>query len=261
MTEDPGARAPMELRAPFKVHSYQVGADDQLTARALCNYLQEAAGTHARLLGVSMERLGLDGLAWVLRRLRVRQPDPVGRGTQIEVQTWPSRFDRIVAHRHFIVRDSDGAELVRAVSEWVMVDLTRRSVARIPEWVRQLRVPQQGSALEFEGRTLGKVDPGEGDDVRTLAARVPHAAIDVLGHVTNSQYVEWLQEPLEEAFLASHRLVEIDIQFQRESLRGETLSHRAWRGDGPEGAVGWLHRIDGPEGEERVRARTFWRLR
>jgi len=60
-----------EHRRSFLVHTYEIDPDGRLAPRALCAYLQEAAGEDAARLGVSMTRLMEDRLAWVLQRLRL----------------------------------------------------------------------------------------------------------------------------------------------------------------------------------------------
>ena len=41
----------------YAVRSYEVDGHGRLAVPALCNYLQESAGLHARQLGVSVEQL------------------------------------------------------------------------------------------------------------------------------------------------------------------------------------------------------------
>ena len=63
---------PYEIRSEwFAVRSYEVDPAERLTLPALCGYMQEAAGIDATRLGAGMRRLGEQGLAWVLHRMRL----------------------------------------------------------------------------------------------------------------------------------------------------------------------------------------------
>ena len=43
----------------------------------------------------------------------------------ISIQTWPSKFSGPTGIREFLVKDSKGNTLIKAVSQWVMIDLNR----------------------------------------------------------------------------------------------------------------------------------------
>jgi len=93
----------LPYRESFRVRSYEVDPRSRLSPRALCAYLQEVAGVHATQLGASMERLGESGLAWVLHRLKLEVRQQALLGDTLEVLTWPTRFDRVLADRDFVV--------------------------------------------------------------------------------------------------------------------------------------------------------------
>ena len=50
----------------FPVRAYEADVNGTLSIAHLCNYLQEAAGNHARSLGVSVEQLQELDLTWML---------------------------------------------------------------------------------------------------------------------------------------------------------------------------------------------------
>jgi acyl-ACP thioesterase len=252
----PHPDAPTDLELTFRVHSYEVDAESRLRPRSLCNYLQEAAGKHARLLGVSMERLFEERKAWVLRRLRLSLEEPVSIDQQLDVHTWPERFGRgPLARRHFVVR-RDGAVVARAASEWVVVDLDRRRVTRLPEWMSGIRTADHGDVLAMERAPLPKIDAAAAEGESTWSAKAGAATIDLVGHVTNTQYVDWMLEAVPVEHRRSHSLAEVELQYLRETGYGEAIEARARRQDVAAGL--WLHSISGGDAGERVRGRSRW---
>jgi acyl-ACP thioesterase len=248
--------APTDLELTFRVHSYEVDAESRLRPRSLCNYLQEAAGKHARLLGVSMERLFEERKAWVLRRLRLRLEQPIAIDESLGVHTWPERFGRgPLARRHFVVR-REGAVVARAASEWVVVDLDRRRVTRLPEWMSGIRTAEHGEVLEMERAPLPKIDEASSGAESTWSARAGAATIDLVGHVTNTQYVDWMLEAIPHEHRRSHSLLELELQYLRETGYGEAVEARAVRQSGTDEA--WLHSIAGKGGSEKVRGCSRW---
>ena len=67
-----------EYREDFRVRAAEAGMRNRLTVAAFCGYLQEAAGNHARELGLGIQELRAEGLTWMLARLQIAFSRPVG---------------------------------------------------------------------------------------------------------------------------------------------------------------------------------------
>ena len=74
----------------FQVRSYEADAHGLACPTTLLNYLQEAAGDHARLLGVAVRDLMPLGLTWVLSRMHLQILCTVHSREEVRVRTWPS---------------------------------------------------------------------------------------------------------------------------------------------------------------------------
>lgn len=85
----------------YQVHSYEIGPDGHVRIQKVCNYLQDAAGCHARELGVSVDQLLPKGLTWVLSKLRLHMVRLPKWGEVIRIMTWPADVQRLFAIRDF----------------------------------------------------------------------------------------------------------------------------------------------------------------
>ena len=86
--------------------------------------------------------------------------------------------------------------------------------------------------------------------------------IDMNGHVNNVHYAEWMLESVPADFAAAHRLVEMEIVFRSETLRGDFVVSRSIPGPAAaDGSPTFLHRVSDPAGRDHVLARTRWRPR
>ena len=119
-----------------------------LAPRALCAFLQEAAGGDAARGGYTMERLAEEGLVWVIQWMRVEVERYPGRGETLTVTTWARPFARALAFREFDVVDGSGARVAVGTSRWAVVDLAARRLVRLPEFVRRSPVPDRPPALD-----------------------------------------------------------------------------------------------------------------
>ena len=243
----------MPYRESFRVRSYEVDPRSRLTARALCAYLQEVAGVHAEQLGASMARLAESGLAWVLHRLKVEVAAQARLGDTLDILTWPTRFDRVLAERDFVVSRSNG-NIALAGSRWAMADLRARRPVRMPEFILAIGGEQGPPTVEMGRAALPEVTRGEVS--RTFHVR--RADLDVVRHVTNTQLVSWVAETVPEELEETHRLAGLEVVFQRECRLGDVVVSEAQALDDPRGAA-FAHVLrHAGDGRELVRAVTAW---
>ena len=244
----------MPHREAFQVRSYEVDPRERLTLRALCGYLQEAAGIHAALLGASMARLRESGLAWVLHRLRLEVDECPRLGDRVEVVTWPSRFDRVVADREFELLDQGGRRLAAATSRWAVADLRLRRPVRMPEFILRIGGQDRPGSVALTRGELPAVP--EATVVKTFAVR--RSDLDVVRHVNNTQYVAWLLETVPDQVEAELRPAAVELVFQHEAVYGDAVTSEAQpMATGQGQAFAHLLR-HGDAGHELVRAVSFW---
>lgn len=234
-------------REEFRVRAYEVGPGDLASPLAVVDYLQEAAGEHARALGVEQFDIGPTGGAWVLARLAV-QFDRLPRWREsVTVETWPSARDGLRATRDLLLRDADGDPIVRARTVWFVVDLARRRPVRLPDAVLAIDPPQREASLllDAEPEPPSVVQRSRPFDVR-------RADLDRNAHANNARFVEWA---LESADRDVSQLRSLDVAFRGEALAGETVLSEI----GSSGTEGLAHAIlRASDRRLLATARTTW---
>ena len=217
----------------FTVRSYEAGISNLVTLPTLCNYMQEAAGISAARLGWGIQALQAEGLTWMLSRLRISVSRYVPWGETVTVRTWPSGVKgRLVAKRCFLGLDAGGAELFRASSEWLYVDMSAQKIAKLPETFASI-VPPGTPDLELPdiGGKFARLPSVDG----SAAILTRHSDLDFNDHVNNVHYVEWMLEaaavqgattPSDDGTrsCASESPAELDIVFRLAAKAGESLA-------------------------------------
>jgi len=202
----------------FTVRSYEAGNANHVTLPTLCNYMQEAAGISAARLGWGIRALQEEGLTWMLARLRVHVTYYMPWGKTVVVRTWPSGMKgRLIAKRCFLGLDGSGAELFRASSEWLYVDLKSQKIAKLPETFADIVLP---STPDFDLPDIGGKFahlPSVDGSVEILTRR---SDIDFNDHVNNVHYVEWMLE----GRMGSGGVADLDIVFRQAAKAGELLA-------------------------------------
>ncbi|MEM1057257.1 MAG: acyl-ACP thioesterase domain-containing protein [Bacteroidota bacterium] len=214
---------PLVWTEAFRVRAYEVGPGDLATPLSVVNYFQEAAGVHARALGIERFDLGEAGAAWVLARLAVSFGRLPRWRESVTVETWPSGRDGLRATRDLLLKDADDAILARARTVWFVLDLARRRPARLPPAVLDIEPPDRDDALALESSPTPPADP---DSSRTFDLR--RSDLDRNEHANNARFVDWALEAVDRA---PARLVSVDIAFKEEAVFGDTVVSEA-------GAVG-----------------------
>lgn len=171
----------------FKVNTFECDFNHRLKPAAFFQRLTETAGEHAARLGFGYEAMQNRGYFWVLARMKVKfLRFPQGGETAI-IRTWPKTIQQKLFYvRDFQVLDSGETPLALATSAWLVVDAVQRRM-----------VPPQAARLDLPGLPdrAGLDEPLEkiglkGSGTEVLRRRAGYSAVDVLGHVNNSRYVE-----------------------------------------------------------------------
>ncbi|HON47087.1 MAG TPA: thioesterase [Kiritimatiellia bacterium] len=241
----------------FCVRAYESGVNNQVTLQALCNYLQEAAGNHARTLGVGIHALQSAGFTWMLARLHLEISRYAAWRETIRLRTWPSGVrGRLTALRDFQMVDETGATLLRGVSEWLYVDTAAQRIVRLPPSFALL-------APEGTPRATAMEPPDKLPDIVTpewsTAIIVRHSDHDFNDHVNNVHYAAWALECLPDTWRAQRRMGRIDIAFRAAARWGDTVTSEAARETAGCDAT-LIHRIRrDADGAVLAQARTCWR--
>jgi medium-chain acyl-[acyl-carrier-protein] hydrolase len=245
------------LALPHVVRSSETDARGRLSLVAACELLQESAARHAVALGVGADALAPLGLAWVLVDWRLELDALPAWREPVTVETWPSDLSERIATRDFRLAFDGGREWGRATSRWVVIDVVKRRLARMPEPVRAIRRLARGRS--FAGGLPRLEPPGPPD--ASLERPVRWADLDANGHVNNLAYVAWVVESVPRDVLAAAAPRALEISFRAE-CRGEAAVAVERARDAPESGGGrevFRHRIvERGKDRELALARTEW---
>ncbi|KPP97022.1 MAG: Acyl-ACP thioesterase [Bacteroidetes bacterium HLUCCA01] len=230
----------------FTVKAFEIDTDGHILLSALANYMQDAAGNHAARLGFSMESMVANNQGWVLNRFTIRMTRYPKSGETIRIETWPSGADRLFGWRDFDLYDADGNHILAARTGWIILDIARRRPIPTPEAVQRVGAANKRFANVEVAKRLPKIETEPDTEV---PFRVRRADLDIMRHVNNVRYMEWVLEAMGGG-LEPARPEYIDIQFKAESTYGD----RVIAEQHPPTSDGRMYRIrlDGEEKELAV---------
>lgn len=204
----------------YHVDLRDVDFKKKLKLSTLFSYFQEVASLASANLGAGIDDLANNyGVAWILMRIRVEIDRMPEWDEEITIETWPQEPGKLEFERDYIVRNQDGAPIIRAVSVWVVMDLVERKLKRASHI--QLEYPSviKERAIDYKLKKLKS--PGS---LETAYHKViGYSDIDFNGHLNNSKYVDYMLDcfPLEDH--QTHETKAMEVNFTHEALPGETI--------------------------------------
>jgi len=237
----------------FTVRSSEIDARGQITMPMLVSYMQEAAWDNTATLGISMYELLEQGLTWVLQRFRVEMFRYPKHREEVTVETWASGREKVFLHRDFRIYDENKQLLGQATSVWLVMDVVKRQLTAVPDFVTALELAPGYEPLPF---AKGKL-PALTEAPYELQTQVRWHDIDLNNHVTNTRYLQWALETLPSEFLEQKQLEEVDIIFRSETTLGDVVTAVAGPLAGTDNT--YLHKLTSSSaGKELVQAKTSW---
>ncbi len=233
-----------------QLRRYDCDVTNRLTLTNLIHYLIEVSNGQVNELN---EKAGSDpiteaGYAWVIIQYAFEIKRMPQYGERIRIETSYENFTKIFTYRLFDVYDENDNHLIAAKSMWLMIDIADRKMVRITSDLVQNFV-----GIQEERRLKRTAQPRfeETEQTMTESFKVRYSDIDINEHVNNSNYFEWMQEPLGADFLLNHEPASINIKYEKEVFYGTTIDSIVYI-DESEDEIVTMHEIR--TGEKTVNA-------
>lgn len=200
----------------IKIRGHYTDLQGRLIVKSLCDLFNDVANGQTLLLGFDVPTLNAQGLTWMLHKLHIVVNRLPREGETVTLETWPSGIDRLFALRDFCMYAGEGEVLLRATSEWMVIDVNRRRPVRLPACVTDNAASCVDVVRDIAFELDTKKMPEEYENARHFTATYDN--IDFNKHVTQASYVRWVTNSLSYDFLKEHELRELEIVYEHEVL-------------------------------------------
>lgn len=198
--------------------------------------LLEVLGTistkHTNSVGIDPYYLHSKGLAWILYEWKVEMIRTQLYARPIRIETFGTDKRGMYFMRYFGIYDEEGSIIGRGYSKWVVIDLQKRRIAKIPNEVLEAFQFNRNETSETQDRIMKLPDSTprtrKMEEVERKVCHFPlrYYDIDPNGHVNNVKYLEWAIESLhgEGDFLDAHVPKTVSVVYKKEkSPEGEVV--------------------------------------
>lgn len=199
---------------------YDTDASWRLKPVSFMNYAQEAANSHATILGFGYDDLISSHTAWVLSRMYVEFVKTPQWRDVVSFHTWHKGLDRLFYLRDFLMTDAAGNAIVKATSSWIVLDLDTRRLVRDPDLM------DEGTTCKEDviSTPADKVICPRDLEKKLISGHiVSYSDVDMLGHTNNAMYMQWAMDAVDYEIASSRRVKNFTINFNHETKAGQKI--------------------------------------
>ncbi len=139
--------------------------------------------------------------------------------TELTIKTWPRKFDRVSSWRDFEVYDEAEELIIKATTQWVLIDTNKMGIAKITEEMANEYGIVEKSV--FKEEPTGRLKPEE-DMQKVYEYTAKRRDIDSNHHVNNVNYLEFAYDAFPKELNIDFKNVEIyykkQIKLRRNSI-------------------------------------------
>lgn len=174
----------------FTLQPCDFDSHGNLLPEKMLSIFQTLANKHAEILDVGFDRMIAKNLLWVITQIKYQVCLPAVPGTITGI-TWPLPANRIGFERDYMLCTQTGEVLVRASSNWVLIDSVERHLAPTHD-VYPLSEYNEVRCFDKRVRRLRDFD-AQGEGLRIVPQQ---SDFDCNGHVNNTKYARFASDAL-----------------------------------------------------------------
>ena len=205
---------------PFRVEPQEGDFSLRITLVALGGNILNIACIDARTKGFGVDALNKYNFSWVLSRIAFEFDYRPEEYEKYEIATWISDYGRMLSTRNFELTDQTGVCFGRVVSQWCMLDLSKRTAVAL----RAVAESHNDAIVECPSPAEKPRKVPAPDAEPVLTHKVAYSDIDFNRHVNTMRYIEMMIDMLPLEMLMQEAPVRFDIHFLRECRYGQTLA-------------------------------------
>ncbi len=215
-----------EYKEIYKIQYYDVDRDHYIKVNRLFEIMTSVATSHSVENNIDAKKLIPKGISWVVYAIHLDIDNSAKLYKQnITVKSFAKDVKGLFILRYFGFYDEDNNLIGKAVSKWVIVDIMKRKIIKIPDYVLDVTRNDTSSTKEqqyimdnisIQKQSYQKLLRDLSLEVKNMAIR--YGDIDENMHVNNSIYPLWAIESLPRDTLKNNKAYRIQITYKKEQI-------------------------------------------
>lgn len=239
----------------YELHYYDVDKNLRANMSTIINILSDIGTKQSEELGSGMSLLLDQNMTWVFYNYHIKIFRSPVYGEKLYVSTEPTGFKKYYALRNYEIKDSNGNVIVSANAIFLLINIEKRRMMRIPEEQYEIYGVDGDLKGDFKIPKLERLEEFKYED----KFKVRYTDIDSNNHVNNTKYIDWSIETLPEEIVNNYVLDEVRVTFEKECKYGEEVKVFTDIREEEGGALVTVHKIEASDGRELTRLIGCWK--
>ena len=218
---------PLGMELDYRLRWMDFDRYGRIQPSAVLDLFQDVATLQAEDMGIGRDDMLARGVFWAVVRSKFEVVKDPEHYQVVKVRTWPHTPTRFSFLRDFSMRDEQGELLVKATTEWVLMDIESRKFASVRDYYDGPDDFYEDRSFERKPRKIA--DFGEGN-LPMVTITPSYSDIDANGHVNNARYANYAIDALEPTQDGALRTFQID--YRHEVMPGVPLEMHTFVEDG-----------------------------
>jgi len=203
------------------VRSFETDFMERWKPAAIFQAMQETATHHASHFGFPYKFMLEQDMIWIISRVKIKFYALPVLGERVIFRTWPKGIQqKVFFMRDFQLMNPDGHLYAVATTAWILVNPKARRML-LPRMLPGSIPNNDGlSALDEQ---LERIPAPDGMPER-LEVKAGYSAVDLMEHVNNARYAEWICDCFSTEEHASRKLDWMQVNYINEVKAGECVS-------------------------------------
>ena len=209
---------PSSLELDYRLRWMDFDRYGRIQPSSVLDMFQDVATIQAQQFGIGRDDMLAKGVFWAVVRTKYEVVEAPHHYEVVRVKTWPHTPTRFSFLRDYSMLNEQGDLLIKATSEWVLMDVETRKFASVKDICGDLGELEEARSFDRKPRKVPNFD------VEGLAPHIivpSYADIDVNGHVNNAVYGDYFVNALNPGEAGEIRTLQIDYRY--EARAGEPL--------------------------------------
>ncbi|GGG46080.1 acyl-[acyl-carrier-protein] thioesterase [Bizionia arctica] len=204
----------------FELRYFEMNEFGVASPTTILTLLEETAADHCYSINHGLYQLAEQNVGWVLISGMMQMERYPSYKEKITIRTWLSKYSTIKGFRENIIYDEQNNIIGRARGLWIFFDIVRRRPVKIFNEIMEKWSFCSEESINYN--ITQKIHPVEDSDYK-LNFKVNRYDTDMIKHVNNIRYLQWVVESIPEEVIDNYYLHTIDGRFIAEAHYGQTV--------------------------------------
>ena len=247
------SKNPVVTSREYNIHYYEVDIHKRALITSIINYLGDMAMYQSETLGVGIDYLKKNKMAWVLYKWDITMLSYPLLNETIKVKTYAHSFKKFYADRKYDIFDGKQNKIGHADSVWILINTETRRPMRVTKDLYEVY------GIDDSSNTLKNMENilsiNEVDSEKSFKVR--YSDIDTNMHVNNVKYAAWAIETIPEEIMLTKELKSIKVTYIKETKYGEIIKVSTQVLQEVDRTI-CRHRVENEEGVELTLLESIW---